>query len=786
MAGIYDLLITSNFLSNGGGPQINVQQLDVSVNGTHTAPEGVAYSPVVVNVPNTYSASDEGKVVNNGALVSQTSFQISNNGTYDTTTKNNILVAVQDAGQFDVNAFLAGTMTDVSASGSSLRDHAFVEYGNLQSFTDLNITEIPANCFDGCTNLTSLSCGNVTKIGTYGLNRCNKLATFDTSHIEEISNNGMLGCYKLNITNGILTASTIGQNSCGYLSRDVLNGFSYEPANPASVEYAGLQYANIKKIKGSFSNLGSNAFAYCNNIQEIDCEINGPVGSSAFQSVNQVSQVDFSGSNVTSVGSSAFQSLGGSRTNPSSSPLLLDFSQSSFIEIPQQCFSGLRSTTVKLPSSVNTIGTSAFSSGLGLLLYMSDTPAPSLTVSNAFQSTSNYTVFVPWGHIASYQYATNWVTIWSNIVGYAPANTFTAGEMLPTYNSEGYQMTWYSDYAKTTQITTCPDGSPEIYCVPGASQSKLAVIAEQGDDLTLTITDTNSNPVDYSTFGFFTCDSNDTFTVNASSTQAGWVCYIRVNGIKITSLPYTLTVTENTSITSVAYDPSSTNADFTQATWRQIANAVDLGTATTLYANQIGAEKTITLVNGETHRVRLSNCTSSMYDYADKTGSTGFVVEFCNCLANAYRTNATNSNQGGWDASEMNTKTMGIIYNLLPGDVREVISRVKVKAANGGGTNYSAVVSSNDYLFLPAEREVSSSYQYSMQDEWDALSQWQYYEQHTAWASRIKQRNGGNSIWLLRSTQKSSTSNYCCITNNGSLHMTYANTSTGVSPCFCI
>ena len=136
--------------------------------------------------------------------------QISDNGTYDTTTKDTILVAVQDSGQFDVNALLAGTMTDVTVSGSTLRDHAFSEYVNLQSFTDLNITEIPAYCFDGCTKLTSLSCGNVTKIGTYGLNRCNKLTTFDTSHIEEISNYGMSGCYSLNITNEIFTASTIG------------------------------------------------------------------------------------------------------------------------------------------------------------------------------------------------------------------------------------------------------------------------------------------------------------------------------------------------------------------------------------------------------------------------------------------------------------------------------------------------------------------------------------------------------------------------------------------------
>ena len=68
-----------------------------------------------------------------------------------------------------------------------------------------------------------------------------------------------------------------------------MNGFSYEPTNAASIGYSGLSYANIKKIKGSFSDLGSSAFAYCSKVQEIDCEINGPVGSGAFQSVNQVS-----------------------------------------------------------------------------------------------------------------------------------------------------------------------------------------------------------------------------------------------------------------------------------------------------------------------------------------------------------------------------------------------------------------------------------------------------------------------------------------------------------------
>lgn len=69
--------------------------LSATENKTYTAPTGVfGYSPVTVNVPNTYSASDEGKVVSSGALVSQTSATKTQNGIYDTTTNNEIIVNV--------------------------------------------------------------------------------------------------------------------------------------------------------------------------------------------------------------------------------------------------------------------------------------------------------------------------------------------------------------------------------------------------------------------------------------------------------------------------------------------------------------------------------------------------------------------------------------------------------------------------------------------------------------------------------------------------------------------
>lgn len=58
--------------------------------------EYIGYNEINVNVPNTYTSEDEGKVVNNGALVAQTAMptEITANDTYDTTLYNSIVVNV--------------------------------------------------------------------------------------------------------------------------------------------------------------------------------------------------------------------------------------------------------------------------------------------------------------------------------------------------------------------------------------------------------------------------------------------------------------------------------------------------------------------------------------------------------------------------------------------------------------------------------------------------------------------------------------------------------------------
>ena len=97
MSSIKALAIAKATGGSGGGGEITLETLNVDANATYNAPSGKAYKKVNVNVPNSYAAGDEGKVVSGGALVAQTarSSEITANGTVDTTTNNEVVVAVQ-------------------------------------------------------------------------------------------------------------------------------------------------------------------------------------------------------------------------------------------------------------------------------------------------------------------------------------------------------------------------------------------------------------------------------------------------------------------------------------------------------------------------------------------------------------------------------------------------------------------------------------------------------------------------------------------------------------------
>lgn len=98
MSAIREIALAKAIGGSGGGSSVTVEELTVNQNGTTTAPEGTAYNPVVADVPNSYTAGDEGRVVSDGALVAQTSLSVAENDTYDTTLINSMIVDVPTGG----------------------------------------------------------------------------------------------------------------------------------------------------------------------------------------------------------------------------------------------------------------------------------------------------------------------------------------------------------------------------------------------------------------------------------------------------------------------------------------------------------------------------------------------------------------------------------------------------------------------------------------------------------------------------------------------------------------
>lgn len=227
------------------------------------------------------------------------------------------------------------------------------------------------------------------------------------------------------------------------------------------------------------------------------------------------------------------------------------------------------------------------------------------------------------------------------------------------------------------------------------------------------------------------------------------------------------------------------NPDFATATPQELKNAVLSGQATTLYT--VGSTRQIQLEHGDIITLRLANNTTDLYERSDGSGTTGFVIEFVDCYYNKYEMNLNdNTNNGGWNASFMRTRVMSIIMSQLPPEWQEVIATVKIKSGNGTATG-NVVIESDDKLFLPAEKEISTVRCYSAETEWNALTTWQWYSENNTDDDRVKTYLGSAFNWWERSSAYFYNTGFCLITPTGNCNGAgQASVSYGVAPAFCI
>lgn len=209
-----------------------------------------------------------------------------------------------------------------------------------------------------------------------------------------------------------------------------------------------------------------------------------------------------------------------------------------------------------------------------------------------------------------------------------------------------------------------------------------------------------------------------------------------------------------------------------------------------------------------------------------------------------YHMNSSSTNAGGWEDCSIRSWLNSVVLSSIVGEggnsLRSRIKQVVKRTANGGSQSGTAVVATNDYLFLPSTTEVFGTTYYTNSSQYAYTGEGNQYEfyssapipeptngtgqftplkEHSStgtfyttntsvaddWVNKygeaistatntrynyncVKGTAGGASStpWWLRSPIRSNTYAFCLAQAHGYLTNTNANYAQGVSFCFCI
>ena len=163
-------------------------------------------------------------------------------------------------------------------------------------------------------------------------------------------------------------------------------------------------------------------------------------------------------------------------------------------------------------------------------------------------------------------------------------------------------------------------------------------------------------------------------------------------------------------------------------------------------------------------------------NYGGTHTTAGLTFGMVDCVGK-YKMNSDNTNSGGWEKCLMRTSTMRTLKNGMPA----TLAQVKVPYVDYN--DRSVVLYSDDYLFLPAEKEVFGTGGFSPTAEVKALTQFAYYKNG---GSKIKNFSGSAVYWWLRSICYFGSYYFCIVSAGGTASDTFASSSDGTAPCFCV
>ena len=199
-------------------------------------------------------------------------------------------------------------------------------------------------------------------------------------------------------------------------------------------------------------------------------------------------------------------------------------------------------------------------------------------------------------------------------------------------------------------------------------------------------------------------------------------------------------------------------------------------------AMDAGTKFSVKLTDGKTLTYRIIGINHD--NLADGSGKAGLTF-LTTSTGIQSRMNATNTNAGGWEKSELRAKmNSGEIWNLMPSDFQSKVKAVRNLTNNVGGTDKNAAVTAtSDKLFLLSYSEIVPTSYWASSYPWTSSEGTQY----EAFKGKVTENYSGNDClkigyWWERSAYPYNSGNFLNVNSDGDPSDYYGAAS---SNCVC-
>lgn len=234
-----------------------------------------------------------------------------------------------------------------------------------------SVKTIGSSAFNGCANLTAVAIPNGCTVGSLAFANCSALQSVTIPATINVSNTNIFqNCNSIkkltwnatNVSSQFVPTANIEQVTIGsgvtelpqsFLASAKITSLSLPSSLTSIGNYAFYNCSNLSSLSlpSSVTNIGSYAFQNCNGITSLTIPENlTSIASNAFSGCNNITQLTWNAINLSTNG-------GISTSNITKVTI-----GSKVQTIPSNFVSGSKITSVTFPSSVKSIGSSAFSS----------------------------------------------------------------------------------------------------------------------------------------------------------------------------------------------------------------------------------------------------------------------------------------------------------------------------------------------------------------------------------------------------------------------------------------